>query len=123
MFPCTNRVICACRKPSTKEAFAEQMRLAISMLAHVQIVVEKIAGKHGGMGRRRQAITYLETLKAISRLLLLACRREMIIRGGNVSTICSAVTSRVSLLDLGGGAVVCGGYSSLFDNDMRCLHG
>lgn len=60
------------------------MRVALSVLAHVQIVAEKIAGQQGGERRRRQAITYLETLKAISRLLLLACTREMVIGGGKV---------------------------------------
>lgn len=56
----------------------------LSMLARVQIVVEKIAGQHGGQKRRRQAITYLETVKAIARLLLLTTTREMIIGGGHV---------------------------------------
>eukprot|EP00752_Nemacystus_decipiens_P011059 g9825.t1 len=62
--------------------FAERMRVALAMIAHVQVVVEKLAGQHGGARRRRQAITYLETLKAISRLLLLACTREMVMGGG-----------------------------------------
>lgn len=64
--------------------FAERMRVALAMIAHVQVVVEKLAGQHGGARRRRQAITYLETLKAISRLLLLACTREMVMGGGAV---------------------------------------
>lgn len=60
------------------------MRVALAMIAHVQVVVEKLAGQHGGPRRRRQAITYLETLKALSRLLLLACTREMVMGGGAV---------------------------------------
>lgn len=67
---------------------AERMRVALAMIAHVQVVVEKLAGQHGGSRRRRQAITYLETLKALSRLLLLTCTREMVMGGGAVRTIC-----------------------------------
>lgn len=55
------------------------------MLAHIQIVAEKIARQHGGARRRRQVITYLETFKAVARLVLLATTREMIIFGGQVS--------------------------------------
>lgn len=69
---------------SSVAAFAERMRIALAMIAHVQIVVEKLAGQHGGGRGRRQAIIYLETLKAASRLLLLACSREMIVGGGSV---------------------------------------
>ncbi|CAM9487915.1 unnamed protein product [Pylaiella littoralis] len=69
-------------KLSSKAVLAERMRVALAVIAHVQVVVEKLAGQHGGPRRRRQAITYLETLKALSRLLLLACTREMVIGGG-----------------------------------------
>lgn len=69
------------------------MRVALSVLAHVQIVVEKIAGQHGGERRRRQAIAYIETLKAICRLLLLACTREMLIDGGKVNACFPCVSS------------------------------
>eukprot|EP00904_Undaria_pinnatifida_P013145 jgi/Undpi1/8961/HiC_scaffold_26.g11422.m1 len=71
------------RETSAVEAFAERMRVALAMIAHVQIVVEKLAGQHGGGRGRRQAIIYLETLKAVSRLILLACSREMIVGGGS----------------------------------------
>lgn len=64
----------------------ERMRIALAMIAHVQIVVEKMVGQHGGEQRRRQAIMYLEMLKAVSRLVLLACTREMVIGGGAVSS-------------------------------------
>ncbi|CAM9235774.1 unnamed protein product [Hapterophycus canaliculatus] len=67
---------------SSVTVLAERMRVALAIIAHVQVVVEKLAGQHGGPRRRRQAITYLETLKALSRLLLLACTREMVIGGG-----------------------------------------
>ena len=60
------------------------MRIALAMIAHVQIVVEKLAGQHGGGRGRRQAILFLEALKAASRLLLLACSREIIVGGGSV---------------------------------------
>lgn len=66
---------------------AERMRVALAIIAHVQVVVEKLAGQHGGPRRRRQAITYLETLKALSRLMLLACTKEMVIGGGAVSLV------------------------------------
>lgn len=70
------------------DVFSDQMRVALAVIAHVQIVVEKLAGYHGGERRRQQAITYIETLKAISRLLLLACTKDMVIGGGVVSTHC-----------------------------------
>lgn len=73
---------------SSVAAFAERMRIALAMIAHVQVVVEKLAGQHGGGRGRRQAIIYLETLKAASRLLLLACSREMIVGGGSVGYAC-----------------------------------
>lgn len=75
------------RETSATSAFAERMRIALAVIVHVQVVLEKLAGQHGGERRRRQAITYLETLKALSRLLLLACTREMVTGGGVVSTI------------------------------------
>lgn len=72
------------RRYSQMTVFADRMRVALSVLAHVQIVTEKIAGQYGGERRRRQTITYVETLKAISRLILLACTKEMVIGGGKV---------------------------------------
>ncbi len=75
------------RPSSSKVVFAERMRVALAMIAHVQVVVEKLAGQHGGPRRRRQAITYLEFLKALSRLLLLACSREMVTGGGVVRAV------------------------------------
>lgn len=78
------------KRLSSKAVVAERMRVALAVIAHVQVVVEKLARQHGGPRRRRQAITYLETLKALSRLLLLACTREMVIGGGAVRIICFA---------------------------------
>ncbi|CAM9645690.1 unnamed protein product, partial [Scytosiphon promiscuus] len=69
-------------KPSSMAVVAERMRVALAIIAHVQVVAEKLAGQHGGPRRRRQAITYLEALKALSRLMLLACTKEMVIGGG-----------------------------------------
>lgn len=74
------------RDKSPVENFAEQMRVAVAVFSHIQIVVEKLARQHGGERGRRYAITCLEALKAVSRLLLLACTREMVIGGGAVST-------------------------------------
>lgn len=73
--------------------------MALAMIAHVQVVVEKLAGQHGGPRRRRQAITYLETLKAVSRLLLLACTKEMVMGGGAVRALscCEACIAAVPL--------------------------
>lgn len=85
-FPLDNPKKHTSSETSATAVFAERMRIALAMIAHVQIVVEKLAGQHGGERRRRQAITYLETLKAISRLLLLACTKEMVLGGGAVST-------------------------------------
>lgn len=65
-------------------AFVERMQVLLAIVNHVQVVLEKLSGQHGGERRRRQAIMYIETLKAVSRLLLLACTREMIFAGGVV---------------------------------------
>ncbi|CAB1112412.1 unnamed protein product [Ectocarpus sp. CCAP 1310/34] len=70
-------------KRSSTAVVAQRMRVALAMIANVQIVVEKLAAQHGGPRRRRQAIVYLETLKALARLLLLACTREMVMGGGS----------------------------------------
>lgn len=72
-------------RPSSTAVVAQRMRVALAMIANVQIVVEKLAAQHGGPRTRRQAIVYLETLKALARLLLLACTREMVMGGGSVS--------------------------------------
>ena len=65
--------------------FAARMRVVLAMITNVQIVLEKLSGQHGGERRRRQAIMCIETLKAVSRLLLLTCTREMVVTGGVVS--------------------------------------
>lgn len=83
---------------SATAVFAERMRIALAIIAHVQVVVEKLAGHHGRERRRRQAITYLEALKAVSRLVLLACTKEMVLGGGAVSTASVCVCVCVFLL-------------------------
>ncbi|CAM9511981.1 unnamed protein product [Choristocarpus tenellus] len=62
----------------------ERLRVALSVLTYIQIVVEKIAVQAGGDHRRRQAISCIEVLKAIFRLLLLTQTRDMTLGGGTV---------------------------------------
>lgn len=95
------------RSKSSTESFSEEIRLVLSMLINMQIVIEKIAGQHGGLKRRRQAITCVEALKVLARLVLVATTREMLIDGGQVGP------SWQSSLVFGGWT----GFATAVDND------
>ncbi|KAG5188701.1 peroxisomal membrane protein-domain-containing protein [Tribonema minus] len=66
-----------------EEGVVATLRTALVVLAHIEVVAEKVAAASGGAVRRRQLITAIEVAKAVMRLTILALTREMLLAGGH----------------------------------------
>ncbi|POM72740.1 Peroxisomal membrane protein PEX16 [Phytophthora palmivora] len=80
------------KKPSTNsEKLTRLVRVPLSLISHVQVLAEVVARRVGGDVGKWRLIVWVEMIKSVLRLVLLAQRRRaMLMRGGKYKGVESA---------------------------------